>query len=780
MTQSETNIHAGSGSNSSNRWGDYAAMNLDPFDDCTFWFTSLNNTSSNWRTQIVSFTFDACGCLQEPSPPFASATPAGDNRIDVSWNDSDLRTIVEYRVRRGVRPGGPYDTIATVPDSSPGVAGGPGYTYSDTDVSGGSTYFYTIVSTDGEACTSEESHEVSATATGQCTLPPLFAGLQSVSSPYDDLCTVNLSWSAGAANCAGPIVYDIYRSTQPGFEPGPLTLLADDFPGTTYNDVTALEIDVPYYYVVRAVDSSSGVDDGNLVELQGIPAGPLAPGHWKDDAGDTHYARLIMEDPWSVDSNDGNVGPSVYKTGTYEDDLCSGLVTPDLHLLSGSVLHFASKFSLEAGWDKGELQISTDGGSNWDRVEMDYPGSSSQTTDACGLSTGTFFTGNDTTYDFYNADLSQWDNQVVKLRFVLSTDDGGSGDGWWIDDIRVTNVDVPGNCTTGSACEDNPFINVIPEGPITTCEGQGETLTAVLTGGNGPFYYQWTRDGIDIAGADSPTYVANDVGSHVYNAMVHSETCADDVTDGNVTEITWQGAPDFNGVGSASNTNLPTCTIDLAWNPASTVCPGPITYSVYRSTASPVAVTPANRVASGLTDTTFSDSIGLITGTPYYYVVRAVDSSNGQEDTNTVEASATPTGQFGFSCVTGQSAPPPVPNGEQSTSPLMGSRATLAGDVIDVSWDATSCPALAYNLLYGDLADVASYALSGGRCSIGTTGNYAWSGVPDGDLYFLVVGTNGVGLESSWGTDSDLNERNGTSASSLCLVSSKNTTATCP
>jgi len=72
------------------------------------------------------------------------------------------------------------------------------------------------------------------------------------------------------------------------------------------------------------------------------------------------------------------------------------------------------------------------------------------------------------------------------------------------------------------------------------------------------------------------------------------------------------------------------------------------------------------------------------------------------------------------------------------------------------------------------------YALSGGRCSIGTTGNYVWSAVPAGNLYFLIVGTNGVGMESSWGTDSDLNERKGPSASGLCLVSSKNTTVTCP
>ena len=97
-----------------------------------------------------------------------------------------------------------------------------------------------------------------------------------------------------------------------------------------------------------------------------------------------------------------------------------------------------------------------------------------------------------------------------------------------------------------------------------------------------------------------------------------------------------------------------------------------------------------------------------------------------------------------------------------------------------MTWDAASCPAPPYNLLFGDLADLSTYDLSGARCSIGTTGNYTWSGVPDGNLYFLVVGSDSRGTESSWGTDSDLNERNGAAASGLCLVSNKNTTLTCP
>jgi hypothetical protein len=51
----------GTASNSSNRYGDYSAMSVDPADDCTFWFTGEWNTASQWSTRIGSFKFDECG-----------------------------------------------------------------------------------------------------------------------------------------------------------------------------------------------------------------------------------------------------------------------------------------------------------------------------------------------------------------------------------------------------------------------------------------------------------------------------------------------------------------------------------------------------------------------------------------------------------------------------------------------------------------------------------------------------------------------------------------------
>lgn len=76
-----------------------------------------------------------------------------------------------------------------------------------------------------------------------------------------------------------------------------------------------------------------------------------------------------------------------------------------------------------------------------------------------------------------------------------------------------------------------------------------------------------------------------------------------------------------------------------------------MTYNVYRSTTTGFTPAPANRVATGVTGTGYGDtSMSLASGTPYFYVVRAVDVSNGSEEGNTVQRSATPTGPAGGAC----------------------------------------------------------------------------------------------------------------------------------
>ncbi len=112
------------------------------------------------------------------------------------------------------------------------------------------------------------------------------------------------------------------------------------------------------------------------------------------------------------------------------------------------------------------------------------------------------------------------------------------------------------------------------------------------------------------------------------------------------TGVCWLG-PSFAGLVSATSSGSSPCGLNLAWTAGTARCGGPVSYSVHRSTSSGFTPGVANRIATGLAATSFTDSGALAYGTTYYYVVRATDEANGVQEANTVERSATPTGPAG-------------------------------------------------------------------------------------------------------------------------------------
>ncbi len=75
--QGENTLFAGNLSQTSgSRWGDYSDLNLDPTDDCTFWYTTeYSNGGGAWGTRIGSFKFPACAT----GAPTPTSVPAGTN-----------------------------------------------------------------------------------------------------------------------------------------------------------------------------------------------------------------------------------------------------------------------------------------------------------------------------------------------------------------------------------------------------------------------------------------------------------------------------------------------------------------------------------------------------------------------------------------------------------------------------------------------------------------------------------------------------------------------------
>lgn len=167
MAQVEATIFAGTGSQTgtSNRWGDYSAMTVDPVDDCTFWYTTeyySTTTSFNWRTRIGSFKFTQCGgAATVPGAPTLTSTTRGNAQVALAWMapvSSGGSVITGYRVYRGTTSANKV-LVATLGNVT---------SYTNTGLAAG-TYLYQVsaVNAVGEGL---RSNELSATVTAApCT-----------------------------------------------------------------------------------------------------------------------------------------------------------------------------------------------------------------------------------------------------------------------------------------------------------------------------------------------------------------------------------------------------------------------------------------------------------------------------------------------------------------------------------------------------------------------------------------------------------------------------------
>jgi hypothetical protein len=538
MPQGEYTIIDGTTSHTANdRWGDYSGMSVDPSDDCTFWYTTEYN--GNGPTQIAAFKFDSCGCLAvvPPAPTASSAAPQP-NRIDVSWDDSPTSSVASYLILRSTVSGGPYTQIATVPDSSPGVANGPSYTYHDDTVSGGTQYYYVVKSTDGATCTSPASNEVTALATGVCTLAPTFGGVTAVTNPGNSTCTLSLSWGAGTSNCPGDLTYNVYRGTTPSFTPSAANRIATGVAAQAYNDADGITGGSTYFYVVRAVDASNGAEETNTAQRFAAPTGPLSTTSWTDTFEGSQSGGGFDQPGWTHQSlsgspnwawstakkHDGTHSWFAQDVGSVNDKV---LVSPAFGVLASSTLGFwhtyVFDYSSATCWDGGTLEYTINGGSTWTTVPAadftagGYNGTvASNTSNPIGgkpawcnatVSTLTPVTVN------LGGDANMI-GRTVQIRWHEGDDQATGSTGWYVDTVSANSVQVGGSCTVGTN-----VLTVSSNGPV--CEGGTLNLFATYT--QGGVTYNWTGPNGFTSSVQNPSIPgATPASSGTYMVTVYS------------------------------------------------------------------------------------------------------------------------------------------------------------------------------------------------------------------------------------------------------------------
>jgi autotransporter-associated beta strand protein len=191
------------------------------------------------------------------APATVSATAASSHVINLSW--TAVSGATNYVVQRSVTESGPYTIIA---------CGVTVTNYTDTGLSGGTTYFY-VVSTVNSGGSSTNSSGASATT---LTPPAAPTGLNATGLYGGQIA---LSWNPSS----GAMSYNVKRSLLSG---GPYVTIATGVTSTTHTN-SSLVFNATYYYVVSAVDANG--ESSNSIEARSIVPVPTLT--WKGNVNTT-------------------------------------------------------------------------------------------------------------------------------------------------------------------------------------------------------------------------------------------------------------------------------------------------------------------------------------------------------------------------------------------------------------------------------------------------------------------------------------------------------------
>lgn len=460
---------------------DLSKIDSDVLTEAAFFDTHPESDSADFEGAWSNYPFYASGVVgvsdinrglfllqselcRAPLPASGlSAVGNGDHRIDLSWSPTTTPGA-SYSIDRivGGCSGSAVETI---------TSGLSGTSFSDTSASGTVTYGYRVrsVAASGE-CSAAASACVEASTTGTCTAAPAFDGIFSLQSAATSSCALDLSWQSASSYCGAGASFSVYRSQDAGFTPAPADQVSSSVSGLSWTD-TAIAAGVDYTYVVRATDTGNGSMDGNSVRLSARATGPISDGDYFSGA-ETGTAMLsgVGETPlvrqptapahvaWEIVDSQAHSGARSYFSG-YNNSECLSIGSGPISLSAGqnSVMEFWTRYGIEAGYDGGVVQISSNGGQDWSTIAPigGYPASfNGNNTNACGLPTnsGNYSGTNAANLDWsaQQFDLSAYSGQTIQLRWRFSTDGGVTADGWWIDDIRITHAQVPGMCMSSN------------------------------------------------------------------------------------------------------------------------------------------------------------------------------------------------------------------------------------------------------------------------------------------------------------------------------------------
>ena len=236
----------GSGSETGiDRWGDYASMEVDPSDDCTFWFTSeyvATTGSFSWNTRISSFKLPSCtgslGLSVSPATQEVCAS-AGSATYDVTLVDPFIATtnLSVTGCPSGAACGfSPNPVVYPVTTSVITVIGLAGVAEN--------SYTMTVTATDSVNPATTMFANVGLTVFPGNPAPPALTS--PANGATDESGTPTFTWAAAS----GATTYDLEVATDAGFSN--IVVSQTGLTATSYGLTSSLAPSTEHFWRVRA------------------------------------------------------------------------------------------------------------------------------------------------------------------------------------------------------------------------------------------------------------------------------------------------------------------------------------------------------------------------------------------------------------------------------------------------------------------------------------------------------------------------------------------------
>ena len=170
------------------------------------------------------------------------------------------------------------------------------------------------------------------------------------------------------------------------------------------------------------------------------------------------FATPTYADQWHIDAHRAHLSGSSWKFGEdgpayYAEFADGGLVTPEICLGTDAEMTFWHWLDADEGssvqtCDCGLVELSTDGGETWAPISPNAPYTHEVDylyTGSSPLLDGTLCWSGEHGWQMETFDLSDHDEEAVRLRFRFGSGPNVTGEGWYIDDIQITSnrVDAP-------------------------------------------------------------------------------------------------------------------------------------------------------------------------------------------------------------------------------------------------------------------------------------------------------------------------------------------------